>query len=52
MDERMPGCVRCPFEAAGRLCQDVDGKAPPFCPTANQPGVIERVLEELKKPGI
>jgi len=52
MDEQMPGCARCPFEAAGRLCQDEAGKAPPFCPTANQPGVSERALEELKKPEV
>jgi uncharacterized metal-binding protein len=52
MDQELPGCARCPFELAGRLCQNEEGKAPPFCPTANRPEVIERALEELKKPEI
>lgn len=52
MDQKMPGCARCPYEPPKRVCQDEGGKAPPFCPTANKPGVIEKALEELKKPEI
>ena len=52
MDKELPGCARCPFEPSGRICQDEDGKAPPFCPTVNEAQVIEKALEELKKPEI
>ena len=52
MDKEIPGCARCPFEPQGRICQDEDGKAPPFCPTVNRKAVIEKALEELKKPEI
>ena len=52
MDQELPGCARCPFEPSGRICQDEDGKAPPFCPTVNRAEVIEKALEELKKPDI
>jgi uncharacterized metal-binding protein len=52
MDKEIPGCARCPFEPPGRICQDEAGKAPPFCPTVNREAVIEKALEELKKPEI
>jgi uncharacterized metal-binding protein len=52
MDKELPGCAKCPFETQGRICQDEKGKAPPFCPTVNKAAVIERALEELKKPEI
>ena len=52
MDRELPGCARCPFEPSGRICQDEEGKAPPFCPTVNKAEVIEKALEELKKPDI
>jgi uncharacterized metal-binding protein len=46
------GCARCPFETTDRICQKEDGKAPPFCPTANKAEAIEKALEELKKPDV
>ncbi len=52
MDQELPGCARCPFEPQGRICQNEEGKAPPFCPTVNREAVIARALEELKKPEI
>ncbi len=52
MDHELPGCAHCPYEQQRRICQDAEGKAPPFCPTANEEAVIERALEELKKPEI
>jgi uncharacterized metal-binding protein len=52
MDQELPGCARCPYEPQGRICQNEDGKAPPFCPTVNKESVISRALEELKKPEI
>jgi uncharacterized metal-binding protein len=52
MDQEVPGCARCPYEPQGRICQNEEGKAPPFCPTVNKEAVIARALEELKKPGI
>lgn len=52
MDRELPGCAHCPFEPSGRICMDEEGKAPSFCPTVNRPGVIEKSLEELKKPDI
>ena len=52
MDKDTPGCARCPFEPQGRICQDDEGKGPPFCPTVNREAVLARALEELKKPEI
>ena len=52
MDQELPGCARCPYEPQGRICQNEEGKAPPFCPTVNKDAVIARALEELKKPEI
>ncbi len=52
MDKKLPGCARCPYEPSERVCQAEGGKAPPFCPTVNRTGVIEKALEELKKPEI
>ena len=52
MDKETPGCARCPFEPQGRICQDDQGKGPPFCPTLNKPEVLARAQEELMKPEI
>jgi uncharacterized metal-binding protein len=52
MNQELPGCARCPFEPQGRICQNEEGKAPPFCPTVNKEAVIAKALEELKKPEI
>jgi uncharacterized metal-binding protein len=52
MDKEIPGCARCPYEPQGRICQNEEGKAPPFCPTVNREAVIARALVELKKPEI
>ncbi len=52
MDRELPGCAHCPYEQQKRFCQDEEGKAPPFCPTANGEAVVARALEELKKPEI
>jgi uncharacterized metal-binding protein len=52
MDQELPGCAHCPFEPQGRICQNEEGKAPPFCPTINREAVLARALEELKKPEI
>lgn len=52
MDQELPGCARCPYEPQVRICQNEEGKAPPFCPTANREAVLARALEELKKPEI
>jgi uncharacterized metal-binding protein len=50
--KEVAGCARCPFEPPVRICQKEEGKAPPFCPTANQAGVIERAQVELERPEI
>ena len=52
MDQELPGCARCPYEPQVRICQNEEGKAPPFCPTVNKDTVIAKSLEELKKPEI
>ena len=52
MDQELPGCARCPYEPQVRICQNEEGKAPPFCPTVNRKAVIEKALEEQKKPEI
>jgi uncharacterized metal-binding protein len=52
MKPDVAGCARCPFETTDRICQKEDGKAPPFCPTVNKTEVIEKALEELKKPDV
>ncbi len=52
MSQEHAGCARCPFEPSQRICQNPEGKAPPFCPTVNKADVIERAAEELKKPDL
>jgi uncharacterized metal-binding protein len=53
MEQKEPaGCARCPFEPPVRICQNEEGKAPPFCPTVNRTGVIEEAQAELEKPEI
>jgi uncharacterized metal-binding protein len=52
MDQELPGCARCPFEPQERMCQNEEGKAPPFCPTVNRADVVKKALEELKNPDI
>ena len=49
MEHNHPQCARCPFERQERICQEENGKAPPFCPTVHKATVIEKALEELKK---
>jgi uncharacterized metal-binding protein len=48
----IPRCGKCPIKAGDRLCQTEDGKSPAFCPTENYPEVVQKVLEEFKKPEI
>ncbi|MGD2269724.1 MAG: DUF1847 domain-containing protein [Desulfobacterales bacterium] len=52
MDTELPGCARCTFQTQDRLCQQENGKSPPFCATRNYRDVINKALEELKKPDI
>lgn len=53
MEQKEPaGCARCPFEPPVRVCQNEEGKAPPFCPTANESGAIRKAQAELEKPEI
>ena len=52
MSVEMPGCGKCPIKVGDRLCQTEDGKSPAFCPTENHPEVLQKVLEEYKKPEI
>lgn len=52
MDKELPGCARCPINTQDRVCQQEDGKSPLFCPTQNYQAVIEKALDELKKPEI
>lgn len=48
----LPGCARCPFDPAERVCNAEGKKAPPFCPTKNRGPVIERSRREMEKPAI
>ena len=48
----IPRCGKCPIKVGDRLCQTEDGKSPAFCPTENYPEVVQKVLEEFKKPEI
>jgi uncharacterized metal-binding protein len=50
--ELLPGCARCPYDPQERICNQGGGKAPPFCPTVNRPGVIEAALREFDRPDI
>ena len=45
-------CARCPFEPLQRICQNPEGKAPPFCPTVKKADVLEKAAGELKKPDL
>ena len=49
MKSNHPQCARCPLERQYRICQDENGKAPPFCPTVRKATSIEKAREELKK---
>lgn len=50
--KELAGCARCPFETSVRICQNEEGKAPSYCPTANEAGAIRKAQEELEKPEI
>jgi uncharacterized metal-binding protein len=52
MNTELSGCARCHFAIRDRLCQQEDGKSPTFCPTQNYEEVIDKALDELKKPDI
>jgi uncharacterized metal-binding protein len=52
MEENHPQCARCPYPPQDRICQTEDGKAPPFCPTANRAAVLQDAVRELDKPAI
>ena len=51
MDQEAPGCARCPYEPQGRICQNEEGKAPPFCPTVNKEAVIAQGARRAEKTG-
>lgn len=52
MKKEIPGCAHCSFQPSERICQNEDGKAPPYCTTINHAGVIEEALKEFQKPEI
>ena len=52
MDPATSGCARCPIDTGIRICQDKDGKSPPFCPTVNREETLQEALKELEKPEI
>ncbi|MEN6321125.1 MAG: DUF1847 domain-containing protein [Syntrophaceae bacterium] len=52
MESNLPQCARCPLERQDRICQEENGKAPPYCPTVRKATVIEKALEELKKSDV
>lgn len=53
MEQNEPaGCARCPFDAAVRICQKEEGKAPPFCGTVQGAGAVSAAQAELEKPEI
>ena len=51
-DQPLPACARCPFQPPERICQNADGKAPPFCPTLNKNEVVAAANCEFEKPEI
>jgi uncharacterized metal-binding protein len=52
MENTHPQCARCPYPPQDRLCHNENGKAPPFCPTANHPEVLQKAVREFDKPAI
>ncbi|MEW6670053.1 MAG: DUF1847 domain-containing protein [Thermodesulfobacteriota bacterium] len=52
MKAEIPGCARCSFQPPERICQNENGKAPPYCTTTHQAGAIERSLKEFQKSDI
>ncbi len=52
MQNELPGCARCPFKTADRLCRDSKGKSPAFCPTQNNPSIVAKALKELESPEV
>ncbi len=47
MEKKPANCARCPIKIADRLCREVQGKAPDFCPTANLEELTRESLEEF-----
>lgn len=52
MEQSHPQCARCPYAPQDRLCHNENGKAPPFCPTANRPAVLQAAVAEFDKTEI
>lgn len=52
MKAELPGCARCSFNPAERICQSEGGKAPPFCTTVIKGDLIDKTLTEYRKPEI
>jgi len=52
MENTYPQCAKCPYTPQDRICQNEDGKAPPFCPTANRGAVLQEAIKEFNKPEI
>ena len=52
MEKLNAQCAKCPYSVQDRLCRTKDGKSPPFCPTKNKTKLIEKCLEEYKKPDV
>lgn len=52
MENTYPQCARCPYAPKDRICLNENGKAPPFCPTANQAAVLECAVKELDNPDV
>jgi uncharacterized metal-binding protein len=52
MKENLPGCARCTLQPSERICQQPDGKAPPYCTTANEAEIIDKALKEYAAPDI
>lgn len=50
MKSEWPQCARCGIPPADRLCQNENGRAPDFCPTAHCGPAVEAALSEMAGP--
>ncbi|MCF7929668.1 MAG: DUF1847 domain-containing protein [Spirochaetales bacterium] len=52
MKQIYPQCAFCPVPDGERICQNLEGRGPEFCPTLHKKEETDRSLEVLKDPEI
>jgi len=50
MDPVYPKCGKCSIKKIDRLCMKKNGKGPDDCPTKKSGSIVQRALDEMRKP--